>query len=693
MTDETLPAEAASTAPSSISEEQFLNWKLHEDNDGVLWLGVDKHQASANVLSRDVLIEAEHILSKLEVNPPRGVVIYSAKESGFIAGADVNEFATLSTPEEAYEEVKRAHALLDRLENLPCPTVAMIGGFALGGGLELALACDYRVMVRDPKLTLGFPEVQLGIHPGFGGTVRSVRKVGVLAAMSMMLSGRNVRYKEALKTGLIDQAVPTRHLARAAKIMAVKPPKIRPRKLTHRLMDVAPVRAAIARMLTAQVAKKAKASHFPAPYAIIELWRKYGGDDKQTMLDQEARSISALVCGKTSRNLVHVFQLQEQLKSLEGDASFEAKRVHVIGAGIMGGDIAAWCAGRGATVTLQDRAPQYIAPAMGRAHKSFNKRYKATRAVQEVMDRLIPDVDGNGVEQADVIIEAIFENVEAKQALYAQIEPRMKPDAILATNTSSIRLEALTEGMTRPDRLIGLHFFNPVAMLPLVEVIGGADTDPKMLARGRSFVHAISKLPLPCSSAPGFVVNRVLMPYLMEAFIAGSEGIPLEVIDKAATNFGMPMGPVELADTVGLDVCLSVSRVFAEEFSLQVPDRLVSMVEQKTLGRKTGAGFYQWRKGKAVKKKVGDDVPDGLTDRLIMPMLNEAVACLREQVVADADLLDAGVIFGTGFAPFTGGPLRYAKTRGVDNVLGSLKALEGEHGERFTPDAGWVGLQ
>ncbi len=693
MSDDILPVETNSADASAATDEQFLNWKLHEDNDGVLWLGVDKHQANANVLSRDLLVEAEHIISKLEVNPPRGVVIYSEKDSGFIAGADIHEFASVATPEEAYEEVKRAHALLDRLENLPCPTVAMIGGFALGGGLELALACDYRVMVRDPKVTLGFPEVKLGIHPGFGGTMRSIRQVGVLSAMSMMLSGRNVRYKEALKSGLIDQAVPARHLARAAKMMVVKAPRVRPRKLTHRLMDMAPARAVIARLLSGQVASKAKENHYPAPYALIELWRKHGGDGEQELLDQEAHSISDLVCSQTSRNLVHVFQLQERLKSLDGDDSFAAKRVHVIGAGIMGGDIAAWCAGRGATVTLQDRAPKYIAPAMGRAHKSFKKRYKATRAVQEVMDRLIPDVDGNGVEQADVIIEAIFENLEAKQALYAQIEPRMKADAILATNTSSIRLEALTEGMSRPERLIGLHFFNPVAMLPLVEVIGGDNTDPQMLARGLSFAHGIAKLPLPCSSAPGFVVNRVLMPYLMEAFIAGSEGTPLEVIDKAATDFGMPMGPVELADTVGLDVCLSVSQVFAEAFSLQVPDELVSMVEQKKLGRKSGSGFYQWRKGKAVKKKISDDVPDGLSDRLMMPMLNEAVACLREGVVSDAELLDAGVIFGTGFAPFTGGPLRYAKTRGIDNVVGSLKALQAEHGERFAPDAGWDGLQ
>jgi 3-hydroxyacyl-CoA dehydrogenase/enoyl-CoA hydratase/3-hydroxybutyryl-CoA epimerase len=359
----------------------------------------------------------------------------------------------------------------------------------------------------------------------------------------------------------------------------------------------------------------------------------------------------------------------------------------------MGGDIAAWCAVQGMNVSLQDREPKYIAPAIDRARKLFTRRLREPRLVNAAMDRLMPDHRGHGVARADVVIEAIFENLEAKQDLFRTIEPRLKRGALLATNTSSIRLEDLRVALSEPAQLVGLHFFNPVAQMPLVEVIRAEGADADAFAFALAFAKRIGKLPLPCSSAPGFVVNRVLMPYLMEAFRAGEEGIPLPLIDRAATDFGMPMGPVELADTVGLDVCLSVAQVFAREFGVEVPDRLREMVERKQLGRKSGQGFYAWRKGKPVKPEAQGSASADLGDRLVLAMLNEAVACLREGVVADADLLDAGVIFGTGFAPFTGGPVNYARQRGIDNVVAALRALRERYGDRFQPDAGWAALR
>jgi 3-hydroxyacyl-CoA dehydrogenase/enoyl-CoA hydratase/3-hydroxybutyryl-CoA epimerase len=359
----------------------------------------------------------------------------------------------------------------------------------------------------------------------------------------------------------------------------------------------------------------------------------------------------------------------------------------------MGGDIAAWCALRGHTVTLQDREEQYVQPAIERAGKLFAKRVRDDDERAATAARLRSDVAGQGVADADLVIEAIFENLEAKQALYKELTQAMKPGALLSTNTSSIRLEDLRTALSEPERFIGLHFFNPVAQLPLVEVIRCADTDQAALDIGFAFVKGIGKLPLECNSSPGFVVNRILAPYMAEAMHLAEDGVVLVEIDRAAERFGMPMGPVELVDSVGIDVALHVSRVLGEAMNRPIPASLADMVEKGHLGRKSGQGFYRWEDGKA-QKPAGDGagVPDDIEDRLILPMVNEAVACLAEGVVTDADLLDAGVIFGTGFAPFRGGPINYARERGVAAVVARLRALAEAHGERFEPHPYWEKL-
>ncbi|HEX7374338.1 MAG TPA: 3-hydroxyacyl-CoA dehydrogenase NAD-binding domain-containing protein, partial [Steroidobacteraceae bacterium] len=397
-----------------------------------------------------------------------------------------------------------------------------------------------------------------------------------------------------------------------------------------------------------------------------------------------------LVCTPTSRNLVRVFFLQERMKALGGRELPAKGQVHVVGAGVMGGDIAAWCAQRGYRVTLQDRSEEFIRPALERARAAFEKRSRAPGQAEETMQRLLADVEGRGIAGADVVIEAIFENADAKRQLYAKLEPQLKRAAVLATNTSSLMLEPLGQGLASPDRLVGLHFFNPVAQMPLVEVIETATTLPEVRAAALAFVRGIDKLPLPCRSSPGFLVNRVLMPYLTEAMLVAQENVPYAVIDRAAVDFGMPMGPIELADTVGLDVCLSVGRILASAFGRPAPEAVEPLVKAGKLGRKSGAGLYEWRDGKPVKPAVGDArAPDDLADRLILPLVNEAVAILREAVVADESLIDAGVIFGTGFAPFRGGPLRYARERGVAATRRRLEELEQRYGPRFRPDPGW----
>ena len=670
-------------------------WRLTRDDAGVATLTIDRPGSSANSLSQAILLELEALLGELRATPPRGLIVRSGKASGFIAGADIREFTTFRSVAEGFEHIRIGQRIFDQLEALPCPTVAAISGFALGGGLELALACKYRVAVGDGKLSLGLPEVQLGIHPGFGGTVRSVRLLGVRVAMELMLSGKPLRADRALATGLVDRLVAAADLEAAARQILLEQPALRRAPLLDRLLGLPGVRVLMRSSLEARVARQARREHYPAPYAIVDLWVRYGARGRAAF-DAEAHSIAGLFTTEAARGLVRMFLLQDRLKALGGKTAAPLKRVHVVGAGVMGGDIAAWCALRGLEVTLQDREQKFLDPALARAATLFDKRIRDPAERAAALARLRPDVAGDGVAGADVLIEAIFENLDAKRALYAQVEPRLGAGAVLASNTSSLTLEHLAAGLADPGRLIGLHFFNPVAQMPLVEVIHSAQTRPEPLAAAMAFARRLDKLPLPCRSGPGFLVNRVLFPYLHEALYAAGEGVPLELIDRAAVDFGMPMGPIELADVVGLDVVMHVGDIITRELGREMPpfaQRLRELVAARQLGRKSGQGFYTWREGKAVRTHASTAAPADLGDRLILALVNESAAVLREQVVADADLVDAGVVFGTGFAPFRGGPLNYARTRGIGEVVARLGEFEKRYGSRFRPDALWSTLE
>ncbi len=668
------------------------HWKTNTDDDGIFWLCIDKADAGANVLSSEVMLELNDILETLETSPPRGLIVYSGKPGSFIMGADIKEFVGIESEELAFELVSKGQQLFNRLENLECPSVAVINGVCLGGGLELAMACDYRIALATDERILGLPEVKLGLHPGFGGTVRTVQICGVRAGMPLMLTGNPIAPSKGRRIGLIDNIVDEDDWRRAAleQVHAAKSKQRAP--LMDRLLNVKPVRSLVRNMLLKQVRSKARKDHYPAPYAMIDIWTSDGASPK-TGYEAEARSFARLMCTPTSRNLVRVFFLQSRLKAQGNKTDRMIEHVHVVGAGVMGGDIAAWCALRGHTVTLQDREQKYIDPALARAKKLFEKRIRDDGKRAEAEQRLRADVRGDGAADADLVIEAIYENLEAKQELYKALQEKMKAGALLASNTSSIRLEELRTVLDEPRRFIGLHFFNPVAMLPLVEVIRCKDTEQEALDIGFAFTKGIGKLPLECASSPGFVVNRILAPYMAEAMYLHEDGVPLAAIDGAAEDFGMPMGPVELVDSVGLDVALHVSKVLGAAMNRPVPAHLARMVDEGLLGRKSGQGFYRWENGKAIKPNAQETgVPANIQDRLILPMVNEAVACLHEGVVNEADLLDAGVIFGTGFAPFRGGPLNYALQRGKAEVLASLQALAEQHGERFQPHPGWSEL-
>ena len=675
----------------------LTHWSLLRDAEGLAWLTLDRSDAPANSLSESVMRELAAHLAALAAEPPRAVVVLSGKANGFIAGADISEFRSDATEAEALALIRGGQQVLDLLAALPVPTVAAIHGFCLGGGLELALACRYRIATADRSTSLGLPEVNLGIHPGFGGTVRLPALVGARAAMPMMLTGAPVRADKALRIGLVDRVVAPAELREAARSLALSPPPVRRPPLIDRLLGYPGVRHWFANQLEAQVARKVRREHYPAPYAIAALWRATGGRGAEAF-DSEAKSIARLFGTPTSRNLIRVFFLQTRMKALGGGNTASAFRhIHVVGAGVMGGDIAAWCAWRGMHVTLQDREERFVAPALQRAQEWFGKQSKGDgQRAAAAAARLQMDVAGEGAKTADVVIEAIYENAEAKRALYASLVAAMRPEALLCTNTSSLMLEDLARDLPDPARLVGLHFFNPVSRMPLVEIIRGAATAPAHVECAMAFTRALEKLPLPCRSAPGFVVNRVLTPYLLEAMLAADEGVPLALIDRVALEHGFPMGPIELADTVGLDVGMSVGKVLAAAFGERArPARVQKLVAAGKLGKKTGEGFYHWHAGKPVKDQAlaGKGVPSDLQDRLVMSFVNEAVACLHDGVVQEADLLDAGIIFGTGYAPFRGGPLQYARERGIDNCLTTLQALEQRHGSRFAAAAGWDTLR
>lgn len=665
------------------------HWHTQLRDDGVLLLSFDRAGAPVNTFAQEVLIELDAVLERLALDPPKGLVLRSAKSSGFIAGADIKEFQSFDEKGTVGDAIRRGQQVFQRLAELPFPTVAAIHGFCMGGGTEIALACRCRVASNDSSTRIGLPEVKLGIYPGWGGSVRLPALVGAPAAFDMMLTGRALSASNARAIGLVDKVVDAATLIDAAAALALNGTQ-RPAKqrLTAWATNLWPARRLLAPMLVKQVARKARKEHYPAPYALISTWQRSGGGI-QAKLAAERKSVVKLSATPTARNLIRVFFLQEALKA-QGGKEHGIKNVHVVGAGVMGGDIAAWAAYKGFEVTLSDREQRFIDGAQTRAQELFAKKVKDESKRGAVAARLKSDLPGDGAAVADLLIEAIIEKPEAKRDLYAKVEPQMKADALLTTNTSSIPLTELTGHIQRPAQFAGLHYFNPVALMPLVEIIRHDGMAPETQQRLAAFCKAIDKLPVVVAGSPGFLVNRVLFPYMLEAGTAYAEGIPGAAIDKAAVKFGMPMGPIELLDTVGLDVAAGVGQELAPFLGLTVPAALGN-VEPGKRGKKDGQGIYRWENGRAVKPELPKEyqIPADLEDRLILPMVNEAVACLHEGVVSDGDLLDAGVIFGTGFAPFRGGPIQYVRETGAAVLLERLKQLQARYGDRFAPRPGW----
>jgi 3-hydroxyacyl-CoA dehydrogenase/enoyl-CoA hydratase/3-hydroxybutyryl-CoA epimerase len=687
--------------PQQKIAEHLQHWRCHSDDNKVQWWCLDKHDSSTNTLSQAVITElgelVANVKNKRRSNPVTAVVIRSIKTNGFIAGAEISEFRNQQDPAQVQDKLKQAQAILFDLESLNIPTIAVVHGFCLGGGLELALACQYRFARNDTKL--GFPEVNLGLHPGLGGSVRLPQQISAPEALKIILSGKSIGAQKAYKLGLVDAIGEERHVANAVLQTSKKDLPHRGQSTKTRLLNHRPVINVVTQQAKKQTESKISRKHYPAPFALLDIYRKYG-HEPEAMYKAERRSFAQLLCSEKAQNLIRVFFLREQLKNEADQDSPPIEHVHVVGGSAMGGDIASWCALQGLRVTLEDTAPENLSKAFKRAQTLFSKKIHDQRERQQIADKFIPDLSGHGRRRADLIIEAVPEKMDLKSKVLRELEKDLKQTAILATNTSSLLLQRLSENLQQPSRLVGIHFFNPVAKMPLVEIVTHDQLLDDISNRASSFIGAIKKLPVVVKSSPGFLVNRVLTPYLLEALALIDEGEDKEVIDQAAEEFGMPMGPIELSDFIGLDICLHVAESLAKELETpmyQPPTWFKDMVAADELGLKTDKGFYRYNaKGEADKKKVdalSQAKRQQLQDRLFLPFLNTCAQCLQEGIVADRDQLDAAIIFATGFPPFTGGPMHYAQNLGVNYVTEKLSKLNRQIGERFQPSSYWQGFE
>lgn len=696
-----------------------MNISRHIDDDHVCTLTFDRAGSSANVFDRATLEELDAHLAHLEqLAVLRGLILASAKDNIFIAGADLHEFvkggttsvSSVSSPADRTEPappsslaaiVDLGHRVFTRLQNLTTPSVAAIHGACLGGGCELALACDWRVASDAKSTKIGLPETQLGILPAWGGSVRLPLLIGLPAALGIILPGRQLAAIPAHKTGLVDAVAHPEYLLATARTF-----------LARGKRPPAPFRVSLLPLAKNLIVAKARRDvlaktrgHYPAPLKAIEVCTAALGLPLADALALEKAAFLELVRTPECRNLLSIFFLQERAKKLSASVDAPAppvRRVAVIGAGVMGAGIAQWTSARGLPVTLSDIAPDALARGLHSIRSVYREavaRHIFTPAEATAgLDRITPVHTAVPLASVDLVIEAAVEKLDAKQAIFRDLESRVRPDTILATNTSALSIDALAEKLVHPGRVIGIHFFNPVHRMQLVELVRGPRTSDATLAAALRFARQLGKLPVVVNDRPGFLVNRILMPYLVEAVRLFREGHDPETIDRLMLDFGMPMGPLRLADEVGLDVARHVAADLAHRLPNRAPldDTLSLMIAQGWLGKKSGRGFYLYTSKKHHPSPNPDlrrlappvSAPSPLasaTDRLVLVMVNEAARCLDEGVVASPEDVDFGMILGTGWAPFRGGPLRYADSLGITDVVARLAILTRDVSPHFAP--------
>ena len=646
----------------------------------------------------------------------RVLVIDSAKPGSFIAGADIEAIRAIEGPDDGEAKARAGQAIYHDVEALPVPTVAAIDGLCLGGGLELALACRFRVCSDHPKTRLGVPEVQLGVLPGWGGTTRLPRLVGLQAALDLMLTGSPATPSKAKRIGLVSRVLPHEEFRErcdefALEALAMPRGASRlKRSWSKRLLeDTLPGRIAILAAARRSVLAKTN-GRYPAPLKIIDVLKRSLGKSVPEALALEARAFGELTATPTHANLLHLFGLREDARKTARAVPLgrptPIERIGVVGAGIMGGGIAQLAAFREVDVRLKDIRDEAIVGGLRHARELFDTAVKRRKVSRDEGDRRMAlirgGLDWHGFQGADLVVEAVVERLDVKRLVLSEVETVTSADCVLATNTSSLSVDAMAEGLSRPERFCGLHFFNPVHKMPLVEVVRGAATDDDTLATVHAFAVALGKVPVICNDGPGFLVNRILGPYLNEAGHLLADGASIEAIDRVATDFGMPMGPLRLMDEVGLDIArhagATLHTAFGDRMAPAAP--LLALADTERLGRKNGMGFYRYDERREpqvdpgvlaeIWASIGAGSVDGhdegsIRERLVLSMINEAARVLDDGIVARASDVDLGMIMGTGFPPFRGGLLRFADAHHPRKLLDMLESLEAEVGPRFAP--------
>jgi 3-hydroxyacyl-CoA dehydrogenase/enoyl-CoA hydratase/3-hydroxybutyryl-CoA epimerase len=674
-------------------------------DDGICLLTFDRPDSSANIFDPATLGELEAHVAALESETGvHGIILMSAKPKIFIAGADLHALGQNSDEAALAGIIDQGHRVFTRLGRLGIPSVAAIHGVCLGGGLEVALACDWRVASTDQATKLGLPETQLGILPAWGGSTRLPKLIGLPAALGLILPGKLIAGAPALKLGLVDDLAHVEYLSDVARKLLARGKRRAP---LRSLLSRAPFSLLVARFARRDVLAKTRGC-YPAPLVAIDVCTRAVGERLEQGLAREKAAFLQLVHTPECRNLMNVFFLQERAKKLAApDAEYAVrvvppvKRTAVIGAGTMGAGIAQWISARGFPVRLKDVNPDALARGLHHIEKLYAdavKRHVFTRTEATAgFDRIVPVHSDVSLKGVNLVIEAAVEKLDLKQQVFLGLEAQVGHDTVLATNTSALSIDEIASVLTWPERVVGMHFFNPVHRMQLVEIVRGPRTSSEAIATALQFAKALGKLPVIAKDSPGFIVNRILLPYLVEAVNLFSEGMSIEAVDQLMLDFGMPMGPLRLCDEVGLDIAQHVAKDLERRLPLPVPvyDTLENMIAQGWLGKKSGRGFYRHGpkketpnpETKSLQKVAPLQSPTASTplDRMVLVMINEAARVLDERVVEAPGDIDFAMIMGTGWAPFRGGPLRYADARGLGEVVTRLEALAHDVAPHFFP--------